>query len=1121
MAKGYILAKCGARIFTGARTLWMRYGWLCPDRSGSGDIRMRPGLNARMNREEGEEAGPAQRGSRTTWTLGAAGTVGLVLLGLWTQRAPIAENFVGRELTRLGVRASYDLTSVGLRTHRIENIVLGNPAHPDLTAKWVEIDLTLTGMTPGVAAVRAGGVRLHGRLHDRTLSLGELDKFRDPSSTAPFSLPDLGLALEDARMRLDTDAGRVGLKLDGRGNLRDGFAGKLAAVMPRAALAGCGLSGATAYVALSMHGGSPRISGPLRAAALGCSASGIAIAHPVVDADLTLGPALDRWTGRAALTGEALRVPGAAFTLPSGHVIFDGNATRTRGQFDLASQALAGGQAGVAGAKASASWSLGSDAKGFAAQAEGTIDAQGLRYAGADPLGGWRGAAGGSPVGPLVARLADAVRDAGRDNRGGTHFAFAQHGDAGSLILTATRFDSRSGAHAALGEGGRFAMSWPRADWALDGSVTIEGGGLPKAALRLARRPGGGFGGQLFMDPYAQGDARIALEPVRFTADKSGATRFDTVLSLDGPLEGGGLKGLTLPIQGQLNADGSLAINRGCTPVSLTRLVYGGFALGHTKTKLCPEGGALLAYGPGGLSGGGRVDALRLEGRLGQSPMRLSADSLHFALGKPGFAARNADLSIGPLDSPVRLTAATLTGAMAGGGMAGTLGGATGRIGAVPLLVGDASGRWGFARGTLKVDGKLMLSDTAVPDRFNPLASRDFVLTMQDGRIAAKGTLVEPKSGATVALVDIIHDLGPGRGKAGLRVPGITFSSALQPEAITRLALGVVANAAGTMSGSGQIRWTGSDVTSDGIFRTDKMDLAAAFGPVAGLSGEIHFTDLVGLVTAPHQEVRLASVNPGIDVTDGVVRYQLIADQKVKIEGGEWPFSGGRLALLPTRLDFSADTDRYLTFRVIGLQAGAFINTLDLKNVSATGTFDGIMPLIFDATGGRIAGGVLVARQEGMAPLIMPEGVLPTIPCDPLRQSGTLSYVGPVSNEQVGVFGKIAFDALKNLQYKCLTILMDGALDGELVTNVVFNGVNRGKLSDAPESLARSFIGLPFIFNIRVEAPFRGLLGTAQSFIDPSGLVRNSLGDDYQQKLQQGLAVQPAASETVRPKDQP
>ncbi len=181
--------------------------------------------------------------------------------------------------------------------------------------------------------------------------------------------------------------------------------------------------------------------------------------------------------------------------------------------------------------------------------------------------------------------------------------------------------------------------------------------------------------------------------------------------------------------------------------------------------------------------------------------------------------------------------------------------------------------------------------------------------------------------------------------------------------------------------------------------------------------------------------------------------------------------------------------------------------------------------MVFDANGGRIVGGVLVARQTGRAPLVLSDTANLRITCDPAQQGGTLAYVGPVSNEQLGVYGKMAFDALKNLQYKCLTILMDGALDGELVTQVSFNGVNRGQLGDLPSGIARNFLGLPFLFNIRIEAPFRGLLNTAQSFVDPSGLIRSNLGDRYAPVTQSspttsfGLAVQPAESDKSAQKD--
>jgi translocation and assembly module TamB len=1085
-----------------------------------------------MDEMDGEEA--IRRGW-LRWLGIGTGTLGLVLVALWTQRAPIADNLLTRELNRRDILARYRLVDIGLRTQRIEKLVLGDPADPDLTARWVEVDIALTGLTPGIAAIRAGGVRMRGRLHEGVLTLGELDKLRDSQSTAPFSLPDIRLALADARMRLATDAGIVGLALDGSGHLHSGFRGRLAAAMPQAGFAGCGVARATALLDVAIEAERPRFAGPVKAQALACGNRAIALAQPAGQVDVTLGKALDRWTGRMTLNGEALKAQGVVAARPSATVDFDGTTARTGGRLRLNAQAMGGAGALAQDLGVDARWSV-ATGKMLDAQAQGQLTANRLHGGGRDPLAGLRASTAGTPIGPLAARLADAVRAAGNDNRLRARFAVAQRGSGGSLVLTDAALSARSGARIGLAPDSRLSLSWPGArsrpvDWALDGSVTTDGGGLPRTALRLARRPGGGFGGQMFIDPYAAGDARLALEAIRFTAGAGGETRFTTALRLDGPLEGGALRGLLMPLYGRIGADGSLAINQRCAPLAVQSASYGGFALGRTRQTLCPvEGGALLSYGAGGLRGGAQIRDLALRGRSGESPMALSADSARVTLGQPGFALANALFSVGPRDAPVRLSAASITGRAAGQGqndrglggrgLGGRLEGASARIGSVPLDISEAQGDWSFVRGSLDVKGSLLVDDTASPARFNRLASQDFALTMRDGRITANGSLTAPRNGARVALIDIRHDLGNGQGQADLKVPGLVFDSTLQPKEVTELAKGIIDNVMATVTGEGRIRWRGDGVTSDGHFRTDNANLAAAFGPVEGLSGDIRFTDLLGLVTAPGQEVRLKTVNPGVAVRDGVVHYRLEPGQKVHVEGGEWPFSGGQLVLLPTTLDFSAAVDRYLTFRVIGMDAGAFIQAMELDNISATGTFDGIMPLIFDADGGRIAGGVLVARQQGLPALLMPEGVLPTIPCDPVRQSGTLSYVGPVSNEQLGAMGKLAFDALKNLQYKCLTILMDGALDGEMVTNVVFNGVNRGQIGSAPASIARNFVGLPFLFNVRVEAPFRGLLGTAQSFVDPSQLIRNSLGDDYQEKLRQqsvkqGLAVQPVESDTI------
>jgi len=166
---------------------------------------------------------------------------------------------------------------------------------------------------------------------------------------------------------------------------------------------------------------------------------------------------------------------------------------------------------------------------------------------------------------------------------------------------------------------------------------------------------------------------------------------------------------------------------------------------------------------------------------------------------------------------------------------------------------------------------------------------------------------------------------------------------------------------------------------------------------------------------------------------------------------------------------------RRLTFRIDGLDAATFVQQLEFKNLAVTGKFDGILPIVFDAQGGRIENGMLKVRPGG----------------------GTLSYVGDVTNANLGRMARIAFDALKSMRYQQLTIDLNGSLDGEIVSKVRFDGTN-----DKPQETARrgGIVGrllapitrLPFRFNITITAPFRGLVNSAQTFVDPSIVLRNS-----------------------------
>jgi hypothetical protein len=302
-------------------------------------------------------------------------------------------------------------------------------------------------------------------------------------------------------------------------------------------------------------------------------------------------------------------------------------------------------------------------------------------------------------------------------------------------------------------------------------------------------------------------------------------------------------------------------------------------------------------------------------------------------------------------------------------------------------------------------------------------------------------------------------------------VPGLTFGPNLQPEELTRLTQGVIALVTGTVSGHGRIDWNPSGkVTSFGDFSTAGVDLAAPFGPVTGMRGTIHFNDLLGLTTSPGQMMTIQSINPGILVENGVVHYQLLPNQLVRIERGEWPFMGGRLILEETVLNFARPTAKRLTFEVVDLDAHTFVQSLGFKELDATGKFSGVLPMIFDESGGRIVGG----RLDSQGP-------------------GSLAYVGVVNKADLGTMGNIAFNALRDLRFHSMIIRLDGDLAGEFGARLAVDGVAIGQSTQTQRFIRGLLAKLPLHLNVSITGPFRALIATAKSVSDPREVIKDVL----------------------------
>ena len=1029
--------------------------------------------------EDGREWRLAARSRR--WPLWLGGVVALLLVALaivWTQRKPIAARFVDRELARRGVEGSYEIESLGLRSQRIRNLVIGNPDDPDLTADWAEIGIGLRFGTPEVTRIDAHGVRLNGRLVDGELHFGQVDRLLPAPSGEPVKLPELDVALSDARLRLATDYGEVELVVNGSGYLPEGFAGKIGGVAPRLAIGGCTASRVRLLADIEIHDRRPSLDGPASAASLSCPDQQLALAAPRVDLDATVDERFERWGGEAGLDFASLSQSANRITRGSGRIEFDGSAALTTGRL-----ALAGADARVADLAARRASIMGhyrlADG-GRIVALDGDVRLGGgsfIRDVTADVRDTLRGAAG-TPFGPVGNRLADAIQRASARFDGTVSLVVAMAGDRRLVRLSDARLTSASGARLVL-QGGDGIRYGPGGALRIETALALAGGGFPDAAVSLRQaRAGAPLKGEARIAPIVAGDARLALTPVRFSASRDGRTRIDTRLTVSGPLADGRVDGLTIPVNGILGRGGALAFGAGCVPLQWQRLRVSSLRIGPSRLPLCPlDGGSLFRYVPGrGIEGGARIRGFRLNARLGSSPLQISAGNFRLPLAKPQFAATNVSVRLGSASQVSTLDFDRLSADFVPGGVDGGYAGGRGTLYNVPIALSESDGDWRFVGGALDLDGDGTVTSISEPNPlFKPLMTDDLALHLQNSLITMTAGLHAPENGLLIADVDLHHDLATGQGGAVLDSPRIEFNQTYRLADLTQILTGIVADVEGLVSGRGQLAWDASGVTSTGRYQLTDVDLAASFGPVRGLSTEIEFTDLLGLNTAPHQVARVREINPGVLVTDGRVDYQLLSRNRFAVEGARWPFSGGEIILQPTVLDFGEDQVRRMTFEVSGVDAFQFVNDRDFSSIAATGIFDGELPIVFDANGGRIEGGYLRSRPPG----------------------GTFSYEGEISDVNLGVFGTLAFNALELIRYDVMTLTFDGELAGEMLTNIDFTGVTpriqREGQNILISGLTRRLAEIPIRFDITMRAPFQGLLYSVRLLDDPTFLVTEAI----------------------------
>jgi hypothetical protein len=1010
---------------------------------------------------------------------------------VWTQRTRIADDVIGRELRSRGIPATYRVAQIGTRRQVLADIVVGNPQHPDLTIKRAEVDLVYRLGFPGIGRITLVEPRLFGSYRNGKLSFGSLDPLLFTGGKTAFALPRLDLAINDGRALLQTDYGPLGIKSEGQGWLDDGFAGIVAVAAPRLAGRGCTVQRATYYGTITIAAGQPRLAGARRRGPLACPAQRLSLESAAMQVDTTLDKDFAGADGRAKLTAGRLALAGYRAGAADSDARFTWRGGNLTMKLDAGLAGVATPQAGFG--RLSTSGTLRAHTGTSRLEYQGRIEGNGVRLGTgmADSLARAQVSTSDTLLAPLLAQLRAALT---RETRGGRMLAevdFRKSGAATTLVVPQASLSGGTGA--TLAALSRFSLSSggagvPR----LAGNFTTGGPGLPRIAGRM-ERTGGRAVFRLAMAEYRAGSSALALPRMTLVQGSDGSLGFGGEARASGALPGGMTQNLVVPLDGSLGSDGAFALLRRCTPIAFDRLTLANLTLERRGLTLCPQRGRpIVRYAGGHLSIAAGVPRLDLAGRLGQTPIRLASGPVGFAY--PGsLSAAQVDIALGPAATASRFRISNLS-ARVGKDIAGSFSGADVRLAATPLDITEATGRWRYAANRLSIDGaSLKVSDRLDPPRFAPLIARDATLTLFANKIDAAAILRQPTTDRAVALVTLRHDLTTARGHADLAVKGLLFDKALQPADLTTRALGVIANAQGIVTGAGQIDWSPAGVTSGGRFATDKLDFAAAFGPVQGLSGSVLFTDLLGLVTAPDQEVQIAALNPGIEVNEGVVRFQIDPGYRLLVKTASWPFLGGRLSLAPTTLNLGVAEARKYTLVIEGLDAAKFVERMGLGNLSATGTFDGELPLVFSAANpgeqvaaavGTVLGigtaqGVQAAQSSAGSGRIV-GGSLKSRP-----PGGNVSYVGELTYRDLSTMANFAFQTLRSLDYTTMDIALNGSLEGDIVTNVRFSGVRQG-IGAKKNILTRAVANLPIEMRVNIRAPFYQLITSFKAMYDPA-----------------------------------
>jgi translocation and assembly module TamB len=1088
------------------------------------------------------------------WTVIGVGTSVVFALGvLWSNRTAVTQWVIEEQLKDLGAAGTFDVKSLDTNGAALENVVLGDPKTPTLTATKADLSFEwATPFSPRISSITADGIRIALAIQpDGSLDLGALAPLlKGEGGANPVN--GAKVAITNSRLALSTPWGLVDTGLSASGVVGERVSGNLALAPTTLTLDGNRLDvrALTGPIALV---GENTLEAKL---ALNAAVTGEGISIPDLKINADLGGSLDGAQGRAALTlvptnaemagikaggvGGVVTLAasdwlprrgapeGTPYTINAWSVDGALTATSLKGAaLELSSVKLDADMSRAGRNAGRGEWALSGENGGFAGHRARSVSLDGT-------LAASRGRDG---TGPLTfaaeadARLARlAVAPAMRASiSGGASGLPAPFGDAGKAALdralasldvlaplkviwnieqAAGRLEvigpvqarSQTGAQI-LWEAGPadpdgtavLRTTLPDGETSMIGRFTLAGGELPDTNLTL-RSLALLSGGTLRLDASAQ------ILPWRVGANTLSTEGIDVLWRGAGSTAQGALKGAINwngPIAGVVLNQGKIDLNTNLTGIA------GGFAasapqgtcvtltarsmetavgvFANPSIPLCGSSGPLLSIRNGVISGGGVIRTPSLSGRTSSGdPIAIAAQTGQLRLSgrtdAPAFdvVLASPTYSQGPAGKVIALRGETFSAAMAGNGvLSGRLDGGIVNMPGDPVNLNALGANWSMTPGKVDRSGApvidltniaLRASDPIRPVRWAPVLVAGNG-QLRDGEVTFGGTVTSALGAMVIADVKAVHRLEDTSGEATITGRTLQFvEGRRQPEEIVPALEGVIASTTGAVVVDALATWKGEDLKVSGSTTLTGLNFSTlALGPVKDVSGKIEFDDFLLLTTRPGQVVNVGNINPGIPVSEGRIQFQLLPNLDVAIEDARWPFVGGTLILEPaTWKSVAGEQEQRLVFDVVGADLSEFIKLMDFKDLNATGRFEGKLPLVIQGTTATIDGGRLEATNEG----------------------GKVQYTGTASDAVAQAGGELAMTALRDFNYSKLVLIVEGPLEGDLVTRIELLGDSIVPIRGVADG------SLPFRYNIVVSGPLGRIVRDGMMSVDPRSTFR-------------------------------